>query len=54
MSLHEKIIQIPAKNITNIFGEFDVHIKKIERALSVTVVARDDSIKIIGNEWMDK
>ena len=50
MSLHEKIIQIPAKNITNIFGEFDVHIKKIERSLSVTVVARDDSVKIIGNE----
>ncbi len=50
MSLNEKIIQIPAKNITNIFGEFDVHIKKIERALGITVIARDDSIKIIGNE----
>lgn len=50
MSLTEKIIQIPSKNITNIFGEFDVHIKKIERSLGITVVARDDSIKIIGNE----
>ena len=50
MSLNEKIIQIPSKNITNIFGEFDVHIKKIERSLGITVVARDDSIKIIGNE----
>ncbi len=50
MSLNEKIIQIPAKNITNIFGEFDVHIKKIERSLGITVVARDDSIKIIGSE----
>lgn len=50
MSLNEKIIQIPSENINNIFGEFDVHIKKIERSLGVTVVARDDHLKIIGNE----
>ena len=50
MSLNEKLIQIPSKNITNIFGEFDVHIKKIERALGITVVARDDRLKIIGSE----
>lgn len=50
MSLNEKIIQIPAKNITNIFGEYDVHIKKIEKTLGVTVVAREDHLKIIGNE----
>lgn len=50
MSLSEKIIQIPAHNITNIFGEFDVHIKKIERTLGVTVVVRDDRLKIIGTE----
>ncbi|MBQ3558333.1 MAG: PhoH family protein [Agathobacter sp.] len=50
MSLNEKMIQIPAQNITNIFGEFDVHIKKIERTLGVTVIARDDHLKIIGTE----
>ncbi len=50
MSLNERMIQIPAKNITNIFGEFDVHIKKIERTLGVTVIARDDHLKIIGTE----
>ena len=50
MSLSEKMIQIPAKNITNIFGEFDVHIKKIERTLGVTVIAREDYLKIIGSE----
>ena len=50
MSLNEKMIQIPSKNITNIFGEFDVHIKKIERTLGVTVIARDDHLKIIGTE----
>ena len=50
MSLNEKLIQIPSKNITNIFGEFDVHIKKIERTLGVTVIARDDHLIIIGTE----
>ena len=50
MSLNEKLIQIPSKNITNIFGEFDVHIKKIERTLGVTVIARDEHLKIIGTE----
>lgn len=50
MSLNEKMIQIPVKNITNIFGEFDVHIKKIERTLGVTVIAREDYLKIIGSE----
>ncbi len=50
MSLNEKMIQIPSNNITNIFGEFDVHIKRIERTLGVTVIARDDHLKIIGNE----
>ena len=50
MSLNEKMIQIPAKNITNIFGEYDVHIKKIERTLGVTVIARDDHLKIIGTD----
>jgi len=50
MSLNEKMIQIPSKNITNIFGEYDVHIKRIEKTLGVTVIARDDYLKIIGNE----
>ncbi|MBQ6843381.1 MAG: PhoH family protein [Agathobacter sp.] len=50
MSLNEKMIQIPAKNITNIFGEYDVHIKRIERTLGITVIAREDHLKIIGTE----
>lgn len=50
MSLNEKQIQLPADNITNIFGQFDMHVKKIERALGVTVVVRNDQIKIIGHE----
>ena len=55
MSLNEKMIQIPAKNITNIFGEFDVHIKKIERTLGVTVIAREDgTVFLQNNQSIDK
>ncbi len=50
MSMNEVSINIPADYISNIFGQYDVHIKKIERTLGVTVVARDDQIKIIGSE----
>ena len=50
MSLNERTIQLPSEHINNIFGEFDVHIKKIERSLGVTVINRDGTLKIIGNE----
>ncbi len=50
MSMNEISINIPSDYISNIFGQFDVHIKKIERTLGVTVVVREDQIKIIGGE----
>lgn len=50
MSLNEVSLRIPAEQMANVFGQFDVNIKKIERALGVTVIAREDQLKIIGNE----
>ncbi len=50
MSLSEITMEMPAKHMINVFGQFDKHLKKIERALNVTVVTRDDSVKILGNE----
>ena len=49
MSLNEVSLRIPAEQMSNVFGQFDVNIKKIERALGVTVIAREDQLKIIGN-----
>ena len=34
----------------NIFGQFDANIKLIEQTLSVTFIARDDRLKVIGEE----
>ena len=50
MSLNEVSLRIPTEQMANVFGQFDVNIKKIERVLGVTVIAREDQLKIIGNE----
>ena len=47
-SITETTIQIPAGQETNIFGQFDEHIKKIERTLQVSLISRDGFIKVIG------
>lgn len=50
MSLVELTIELPAEHVKNIFGQFDEYIKKIERSFQVTLIARDDNVKIVGNE----
>lgn len=48
MNLNETMISIPSEYISNVFGQFDHNIKLIERALNITVVPRNEGIKIIG------
>jgi len=48
LSIVENIIDIPIEHEKNVCGEFDKFLKKIERTLNVTMIARDGSIKIIG------
>lgn len=45
----EQLIEIPAEHERNIFGQFDEHIKKIERTLQVTLISRDGILKIVGS-----
>ena len=54
MSVIETIIDIPAEHEQNVCGQFDEYLKKIERTLHVTMVARDGALKIIGPEDMIK
>lgn len=49
MSLIETIIDIPAEHQRNVFGQYDAYIKIIEKTLNVTVVARENELKVIGN-----
>lgn len=48
MGLMEAVIDIPAEHEANVFGQFDVFAKKIERTLHVTLIARGESVKIMG------
>lgn len=50
MSTVEVCMNIPAEHTQNVFGQFDKHIKKIERILSVTMILRNDTLKMIGTE----
>ncbi|RDU23077.1 PhoH family protein [Anaerosacchariphilus polymeriproducens] len=50
MSIIETMIGIPTEHVKNVFGQFDQNIKKIEKALKVTIVARNEELKIIGPE----
>ena len=49
MSVVEKIIDMPADISTSVFGQRDEYVKKIERTLKVTIIARNSDIKVIGD-----
>ena len=46
----EKSFVIPTEHSANVLGSFDANIKKIEKSLGVSLVSRNDSMKVIGNE----
>ena len=50
MSLMETAIDIPTEHIANVFGQFDVYMKKIERAFGVTVALRENNLKLLGKD----
>lgn len=54
MSVIESIMNIPTGHEQNIFGQFDLFLKKIEKTLHVTVIARNSELKIIGSEVSTK
>lgn len=41
-------IDVPVEHMRNLFGEFDSHIKKIEKQLQVAIVDRDGAVRICG------
>ena len=50
MEIFEEEYQFPVEHAVNVFGHYDVNMKKIEKALHVTLIFRDDRLKLIGNE----
>ena len=50
MNIAEMEFPFPAEHAGNVFGQFDAHMKKIEKALHVTLIFRADRMKLIGSE----
>lgn len=50
MSLSEVIIDIPAEHEKNVFGQFDVFARKIERNFHITLIVRDGAVKLLGEQ----
>ncbi len=50
MNKVERLIKISDSHIQNVFGRYDSYMKKMENELSVSMVFRDDLLKIIGEE----
>ena len=50
MNITEQEFAFPSDHASNVFGQFDVFMKKIEKTLHVTIIFRDDKLKLIGSE----
>ncbi len=50
MAIKEKKIQVPAAYLMGLFGQYDKHLKKIEKTLAIRMVLRDETIKVSGEE----
>ena len=48
MGFTESVMEIPAEHQRNVFGQFDVYARKLERTFHVTLIARDGNTKIVG------
>lgn len=50
VSIVEKKVEVPSCYIAGVFGQFDEHIIYLEKNLEVSVVIRDEKIKISGEQ----
>ena len=48
MSIAEAVMNIPIEHIKNIFGQYDVFAKILEKNLGITLIERGDELKLLG------
>ena len=48
MSSYFETISIPGNHIQNVFGQFDKNIKTLEKAYHITIILRDDTLRLVG------
>ncbi|MBR3397944.1 MAG: PhoH family protein [Lachnospiraceae bacterium] len=47
-TVYEERMQLPSEHAANVLGRYDQNAKKIERAFHVSLIMRDDSLRILG------
>lgn len=50
MNIFSENILIPTEHLQNVFGQYDRNIKKIEKQNDVSIILRNDTLKIVGSE----
>ncbi|MDO4438179.1 MAG: PhoH family protein [Eubacteriales bacterium] len=45
----ERLIEIPDEHARNVFGSFDIYLKKIEKEFKTDIIERNGTIKLVGN-----
>lgn len=50
MAFTEQILELDNAYIGNLFGQFDCHLKKLERSFDIQIVDRDGTVHVRGNE----
>ncbi|MGN0394183.1 MAG: PhoH family protein [Coprococcus sp.] len=50
MSEYSKSMTVTTEYVQNVFGQFDSNARKIEKAFQVTMILRDDKLKISGDK----
>ena len=48
MEQYEKQIELDAAHTLNVFGDYDKHLKRIEKILQVTIIDRNGTVRIRG------
>ena len=48
MEQYEKQIELDAAHTLNVFGDYDKHLKRIEKILQVSIVDRNGTVRIRG------
>ncbi len=49
-TIFEERIDMPAEHAANVLGRYDEYAKKLERTYHVSLIMRDDSLRILGNK----
>ena len=52
MAFTEQTLELDNTHISNLFGQFDCYLKKLERAFGTQIIDRDGTVHIRGEQFL--